>query len=175
MNIRHLKAYNMYMENVSNKLPNVRIIDFEEHHAKAFRDLNYEWLEKHFEVEPYDRIVLNNPQKNVIDIGGHIFIAMHEDRPIGTLAILKHTDHKYEIAKMGVTETAQGQGVGRKLIDAAIAKTRELGADKLVVATSTELPDANRLYKKMGFVQCDDSEIGPLPYKRHTIVMMTDV
>jgi ribosomal protein S18 acetylase RimI-like enzyme len=155
--------------------PSVEIVKFHQRYARYFRDLNYEWLEKYFEVEPYDRIILNDPQKQVIKLGGRVLFARVKGKVVGTCALLKHTDRKYELAKMAVAESFRGRGVGRLLTQAAIDKARELGADVLVLATSRLLPAANHLYESMGFRSVDQSEIGPLPYRRESIVMALDL
>ena len=153
----------------------VEIVEFQPEYAPYFRDINYEWLEKYFEVEPYDRIILNDPQKQVIKQGGYVFFARTGGLVVGTCALLKHTERKYELAKMGVTEGFRGRGVGRQLCQAAVDRARALGADTLVLATSKLLPVANHLYEKIGFRYADQSVIGPLPYKRETIVMAMEL
>jgi len=157
-----------------NKTP-VIITEFEAKYAINFRDLNYEWLEKYFEIEPYDRIVLENPINNIIKHGGFIFIALVDDEVAGTCALLKHTEKKYELAKMGVAGKYQNLGIGQKLVDATIEKSKQLGADKLILGTSKCLEAANHLYQKIGFEYCDLDEIGPLPYTRETIVMKMEL
>ena len=159
------------MSDESKKIP-VRIIEFKPEYAGHFRDLNYEWLEEYFEIEPYDRIVLENPIHHVINQGGYIFLALVGDKVAGTCALMKHTEKKYELAKMGVTKDYRNLGIGRKLVEATIEKSTRLGADKLILATSELLDAANHLYESMGFEYCDVSEIGPLPYIRETVVMM---
>jgi len=153
----------------------VTIVAFRAKHREAFKELNLAWLEQYFEVEPYDRIVLNDPQNEVIKRGGHIFVAVVDDLPVGTCALLKHTPLKYELAKMGVSNAFQGVGIGRRLVETAITKARELGAETLVLATSPKLEVANHLYQKMGFEQVSEDVIGPLPYARHSIVMALDL
>ncbi len=155
--------------------PNVRIIEFRTKHKAAFKKLNLEWLEKYFEVEPYDRIILEDPLNEVIKRGGVVFMAVVDDLPVGTCALLKHTPLKYELAKMGVSDAFQRHGIGRMLVETAICKARELGADTLVLATSPKLEAANRLYSRMGFETVSDDVIGPLPYVRHSIVMALEL
>jgi GNAT superfamily N-acetyltransferase len=155
----------------SSSFSEIEIIEYQPRYARDFRDLNYEWLERYFEVEPYDRIVLNDPQNQVIKLGGYIFFARVGGQIVGTCALLKHTDKKYELAKMGVTERFQGRGIGRRLVQVAIETARALDAETLVLATSRLLPAANHLYESLGFGYVDNSVIGPLPYKRETIVM----
>ena len=156
---------------ISSSASEIVITDFESWHADAFRELNYEWLEEFFEVEPYDRIVLGNPQKHIIDQGGAILVALDKVDPVGVCALLKHSDTKFELAKLGVTKSHQGQGVGRMLLEASITKARELDASTLILATSKLLVPANRLYEKFGFREVPLEEIGPLPYHRKTIAM----
>lgn len=48
----------------------LKIISYEEAYAKAFYQLNIEWLETFFYVEDFDREVLSNPNKYIIDQGG---------------------------------------------------------------------------------------------------------
>ncbi len=153
----------------------VEIIDFKPKYAKAFRDINYAWLEKYFSVEVYDRIVLEDPQNQIIAHGGHILLARVGGEIVGVCALLKQTESKYELAKMGVREKFRGRGLGRLLAEAAITKARELGATTLVLATSRSLITANHLYHRLGFIEVDRSEIGPLPYKRESIVMALEL
>jgi len=163
------------MKETSHPGQSVEIIEFHKRYTRHFRDLNYEWLEKYFVVEPYDRIILNDPLKQIIKLGGYIFFARVGKEIVGTCALLKHNDKKYELAKMGVTERYQGCGIGRRLARAAVSKAREVGAGSIVLATSHLLPAANHLYQSMGFEYVDLSVIGPLPYSRETIVMAMDL
>ena len=48
----------------------MEIVEFEPHHAEAFRVLNEAWISKYFVLEPKDREVLNDPQGKIIDKGG---------------------------------------------------------------------------------------------------------
>jgi len=150
----------------------IEILDYEPRYANDFKKLNYEWLEEYFIVEQYDRIVLENPQKHIIDLGGHLFFASVEDQIVGTCALLKHSDVKYEIAKLGVSSKSRGRNVGRRLVEACIERAQEIKAHTLVLATSKLLDPANKLYASVGFKECDLAEIGPLPYKRETIAMI---
>jgi putative acetyltransferase len=147
------------------------IIEFKSKYAVQFHDINVAWLEEYFEVEPYDRIVLSDPHEQIIKHGGYIFLARVNNDIVGTSALLRHAEKKYELAKMGVLESFRGKGIGRLLAQAAINKARALHADLLVLATSKKLEAANSLYHSMGFQEADIALIGPLPYKRKSVVM----
>lgn len=49
---------------------NVEIVDFLICGGDAFGQLNREWLEKFFRVEPIDEEMLSDPQSTIIDPGG---------------------------------------------------------------------------------------------------------
>lgn len=158
-----------------NEAEDVRIEEYRSKYRRHFRDLNLEWLQKYFTVEPYDRIVLNDPEREVIARGGCILIALVGNEVAGTCALIKHTERKYELAKMGVTERFQGRKVGRRLVEAAIGRAQKMGAERLILATSPLLEAANHLYRAMGFMPAEDEEFGPIPYTRHSIVMAMDL
>ena len=58
----------------------LKIISFEEAYAKAFYQLNIEWLETFFYVEDFDREVLSNPNKYIIEKGGYIFFLLENTK-----------------------------------------------------------------------------------------------
>ena len=71
---------------------NIEIIAFEPSLANEFKDLNKAWLQKYFEVEPADKKVLNDPQKEIIKKGGFIFFAKSGNTVAGTVSLLKLKD-----------------------------------------------------------------------------------
>ncbi len=81
----------------------VDIVDFKPEYRDHFRDLNVEWLEKYFVVEPIDREVLWNPER-IIEDGGVILFAKINQTIVGTCALLKQDDG-WELSKMAVTES----------------------------------------------------------------------
>jgi GNAT superfamily N-acetyltransferase len=149
----------------------ITIVEFKPKYVERFREITREWLEEYFEVEPYDRIVLKDPEGQILAHGGSIFFALVGEEVVGTCALIRHAEKKYELAKMGVERDYRGHGVGRKLAQAAIEKARLAHADEIVLATNRTLEAANRLYHSMGFHETRMDEIGPLPYKRRSIVM----
>jgi RimJ/RimL family protein N-acetyltransferase len=163
------------MDNVPKNHATVEIIDYRPQYRSAFRDLNYAWLQRSFEVEPFDRIILNDPEAHILKHGGAILFARQGNEIVGTCGLLKHTDSKYELCKVTVVEKLRGRGIGTKLVEAAIDRAQSLGASKVVLATSDKISAANRLLEKLGFAETDIGEIGPLSYKRHTIVMALDL
>lgn len=130
----------------------IKIIDFKSEYREYFSKLNYEWLEKYFEVEDIDRIILENPEKEILMKGGQIFFARYEDQIAGTAAIIKINKRTCELTKMAVTSNLQGKHIGKKLLEASIDYAIEKKFTKMILCTSPILEKATNLYKSIGFV-----------------------
>lgn len=130
----------------------------------AFRDINLEWIERYFVVEPKDHDVLGDPRKYILDPGGAILLALDGEAPVGAVALIVLGDGSVELAKMGVRPAAQGKGAGRMLVAAAVARAREMGMRRVYIETNTRLETAIRLYRDAGFVPLEQRL--PSPYAR---------
>ena len=62
---------------------------------------------------------------------------------------------------LGVAPEAQGQGVGRALVEAAAALARAAGKSRLTLGTRSEMVAARRLYERMGFRAGPPAEWAP--------------
>jgi GNAT superfamily N-acetyltransferase len=154
-------------EKRSRESRDVRIVDYEPPHEEAFRRLNEAWITTYFVLEEADRKVLEAPEVQILQKGGHILVALLADRVAGVCALLK-MDDGYELAKMAVDHEFQGRGVGLLLGQAAIARARDLGAPRVYLESNTKLKPALALYEKLGFRKV----VGrPSPYARSNIQM----
>jgi len=154
----------------------VNIVPYNRKYKSDFAKLNYEWLEKYFNTEngeTEDKRLLNNPEKEIIKKGGEIFFAILNSNVVGTCAVLKIDDTTYELAKMGVTEKAQGRQIGKKLTLTAIGYAVEKGALKLKLYTSSKLNAALNLYRGLGFIEVKGESNDR--YKRKLILMELDL
>src|SRR5690606_34779299 len=102
--------------------PAVSIIEYTPAHATAFRDLNQAWIECYFEMEELDHKSLGDPDGYIIAKGGHILMAEYNGELVGACALIKVDDQTFELAKMAVTDKAQGLKIGKRLGQAALAK-----------------------------------------------------
>ncbi len=118
---------------------------------EQFKRLNYEWLKKYFKVEKEDEKILSDPEKEIIDKGGEVFFARLENEIVGTCAAIKINDDTYELAKMAVTEKAQGRQIGKKLALAVIGFAYSKKASKVTLETNRRLQAAVNLYESLGF------------------------
>ena len=146
----------------------MEILTYGDEMAEAFKTLNIEWLEKYFEVEPEDELILSHPRAEILDKGGHILMARYNGEWVGSVALLLHVPGEYEIAKLAVTERYQGLKLGQKLMQAAIEKAKALHAERVFLISNRKLLPALRLYQKLGFVE---EPLAENPYARTDIQM----
>lgn len=148
---------------------NTDIIAYNPKYAKDFKNLNIEWLEKYFYVEPHDEEVLGKPEKYIINPGGHIFFIKAEEKIIGTVALMKIEEGIYELTKMAVSPIYQGQKLGQQLMQYILGFAQEQGYKKLIIYSNRKLENAIFIYKKFGFKEIPIEENNP--YARGDIKM----
>lgn len=130
----------------------LRLREFSDDLAPAFHDINKEWIEAMFVLEPLDREVLENPRDKIIAPGGTIlFVEAEGVGVVGACALKPTGGNSYELTKMGVLESARGLGAGAFLLSATIARAQRLGADPLYLLTNKTCEAAIHLYEKLGF------------------------
>lgn len=129
----------------------IDIVSYEDQYLEDFKNLSYEWLEKYVSVEPEDERILNNPREVILNRGGHIYFAQDGNKLVGTVALIRLDSKLFELAKLAVTEDYKGQGIGDLLMEVAIDKAGQLGAEKVLLFTARKLVAAIGLYVKHGF------------------------
>lgn len=150
----------------------LEIIPFEEKHSNHFYDLNVEWLEKYFYVEPYDKKVLSNPKKYVIDLGGYIFFAKYNTEIVGVVSLINQKTF-FELSKMAVLPKYHGLKIGQKLMDYCITFARNQQWKSITLYSHKKLVPAISLYKKVGFKEIPLEENSH--YKRSNIKMLLEL
>jgi DNA-binding MarR family transcriptional regulator len=147
----------------------VQLLDYAPQYQADFKRLNVEWIEQHFRLEPADLKALDEPEAYILHPGGHILLAAYQGLIVGTCALVKLDAQTYELAKMAVSPTAQGLGIGYRLGEAALVKARALGAGRVYLESNTKLGQALNLYYKLGFRKTVAGT--PSPYERCNIQM----
>lgn len=117
----------------------------------AFLRLNEDWISKYFTLEPGDQELLSDPKTHILDPGGQICIADANDESVGCCALIVIAPGELELAKMTVSESARGRGVGRMLLQFAIDEARRMGAHRLYLESNTKAAAAIHLYEQLGF------------------------
>lgn len=151
--------------------PTLHIRPFQPGDASAFRDLNEQWILKYFSLEESDRVTLGHPESSVLQPGGHIFMAMLGDIPVGCCALLADGPGVFELGKMAVMEGHRGLGIGRKILEHVIAQARALGARSLHLGTHSKLAGAIHLYETVGFRHVPPDQAPASPYARAEVFM----
>jgi DNA-binding MarR family transcriptional regulator/N-acetylglutamate synthase-like GNAT family acetyltransferase len=166
--------HNRVMDKIKEKQRSeVKILDYRTELKSQFRDLNYDWIKKYFTVEKKDKSLLENPEKEIIKKGGFILFAEFEDEIAGTVALIKHNENEFELAKMAVAGKFQGKQIGKSLAIAAIERAKSLNASILFLETNSTLIPALNLYDKLGFNQVEMKKQSD--YSRATLRMELDL
>jgi len=134
-----------------------------------FRSLNEEWLKKYFVLEPYDTILLENCEEEIIDKGGYIFFGVQDGEVIGTYALLAPKNGCVELGKMAITAAHQGKGYGQQLLKHALKTAKAFGNKEILLYSSRSLKNSIYLYRKFGFKEVPNTNS---PYKRGDIKMI---
>ncbi len=145
------------------------IISFESKYAKDFANLNIEWLEKYFVVEPHDADLLEQCEETIINKGGYIFFAKVDAEIAGTFSLIKIEDGVYELGKMAVSPMFQGQKIGQQLLQFCVEFSKDQNWEKLILYSNRILENAIYIYSKYGFKEIPMEE-NP-PYQRSNIKM----
>jgi putative acetyltransferase len=143
--------------------------------AAAFARLNETWITQHFTLEAKDRETLADPVGYYVTPGGDVLVARHGEDVLGCVALEPVGAGVFELSKMAVDPAAQGNGLGRRLLEAAIDRARELGATSLFLGSNRRLGPAVHLYEAVGFRHVPRERIGPLPYDRADVFMELDL
>lgn len=134
------------------------IHEFRDDLAHHFRDINAEWINAMFRMEPTDQAVLEQPRQRIIDAGGTILLVEVEDLGIvGAGALMPGKDGGLELTKMGVRQSARGRKAGEYLLRALIARAQTVAIEPFFLLTNTRCAAAIHLYEKAGFQH--DAEI----------------
>ena len=137
--------------------------------SEKFKSLNLEWLNRYFEVETIDKLVLNNPKTEIIDKGGFIFMIQKNYETIGTFAFIKKNEKIYEFSKMAIIPEERGKGYGNLAMRFLIEFSKNKNWSKLILYSNTKLKNSIHLYKKFGFKEIPLEE--NLIYSRGNIKM----
>ena len=133
----------------------IKIIPYRSEHHDDFKQLNLEWLDHFHLTESHDLMILDDPEGQVIDKGGFIFMAEAGGKIVGSAGLMKEHEGVYELIKMAVTESHRGKGIARLLIERCLYKAREIGAEKVTLFSNHQLETAINLYAKYGFQHTD--------------------
>lgn len=88
---------------------------------------------------------------------GQVLVAQLQDEVVGVcqLIVFRHLQSKgglcAEVESVHVHPERRGSGIGRVLMEAAVARARELGCYRIQLTSNRARPDAHRFYAALGF------------------------
>jgi GNAT superfamily N-acetyltransferase len=85
-----------------------------------------------------------------------MWIAEHDDRIVGSVAILAASDDVAQLRWFLVDPESRGEGLGTALLHDAVAFCRESGYASVILWTVSALAAAARLYVAAGFRKCEE-------------------
>jgi aminoglycoside 6'-N-acetyltransferase I len=103
---------------------------------------------------PYGLLLDADPSMEVISTYldlSEIYVALLEDKIIGTFVLYPVDDDTLEIKNIAVDESLQRRGIGKLLLNKAEQISVSKGAKKIDIATSNASFEALSLYQKAGF------------------------
>lgn len=140
----------------------IEIIPYDAALLPAFQSLNRAWISHYFRIEPEDERELANAEAVILSTGGQIFFALEQgaerlpENVLGCVGVYVREADFYEIIKLAVADRAQGRGLGKLLMDAAMGFiAAQPDATRAVILSNRSLGPAMALYAKMGFVEVE--------------------
>jgi putative acetyltransferase len=84
--------------------------------------------------------------------GGYFGVVLESNRIVACVGVYRETADTCELRKMYCLPGSRGKGLGKKLLEFALAKARELGFSRIRLETASSLKEAVNLYQQYGFV-----------------------
>ena len=149
----------------------IEIVWFNKKYSEQFFILNKLWIEESWRLEDSDKKDLLNPDK-IVENGGQVFFALENEIPVGTAAMIKSSEDRFELAKMTVQEEFRGKGIANMLMDECLKFAKENKANEIFLISNDSLKIARNLYDKYGFKEVNlDSQ----KYDRGNVKMILKI
>lgn len=130
-------------------------------------DMSNAYMASRYPAESNHMVDVDTLEKPTVSF----FVARNEGQIVGCCAVVEAGDGTGEIKRMFVDPQARGLKIGQLMMDAIIARGRELRLNAIRLETGISQPEAIGLYRKTGFV-----EIEPFaPYKPDPLSMFMEL
>ncbi len=104
----------------------------------------------------YEKEMLSGMAELYNDLeGSQMWIAECKGNIVGDIAIIRRGNDQAQLRWFGVDADFQGQGLGSKLLEIAMAFCKEKGYSHIILGTLDILKPARHLYSKFGFCKTE--------------------
>ncbi|GIN39767.1 MULTISPECIES: GNAT family N-acetyltransferase [Heyndrickxia] len=106
------------------------------------------------ESPPIELLLLADPSRKLVEEyidRGQCFVAEENGVVHGVYVLLPTRPETIELVNIAVSEKEQGKGIGKKLVNHAIAHAREQGFKTIEIGTANSSISQLALYQKCGF------------------------
>ncbi|RXZ84852.1 GNAT family N-acetyltransferase [Paenibacillaceae bacterium] len=106
------------------------------------------------EQPPMELLLLADPSPELVNDylkRGDCYVAVADGSIIGVYVLLPTRPETVEIVNVAVAESRQGEGIGKRLVNHAIAQAREHGFRTVEIGTGNSGVGQLALYQKCGF------------------------
>lgn len=151
---------------------------FREYAASLSVNLSFQNFEAEVATLPGDyappngRLFLALAENVTLPSNERPFSAGSRGEAAGCIALRKIDDETCEMKRLYVRDGYRGQGVGRKLVEAAIEAAREIGYRRMRLDTLPEMKQAQALYRALGFTEIPPYRFNPVPRTRFFELML---
>jgi RimJ/RimL family protein N-acetyltransferase len=90
---------------------------------------------------------------------GAFFVVRAGDQPVGSVGVERLDGASAELHRLYLDPTWWGRGVGRALVEAALAWCRAAGLHRVILWSDTRFDRAHRLYERLGFLRTGERTI----------------
>lgn len=103
---------------------------------------------------------LDDIEQSYFARGGTFCVLEDEDGSIvGAYGLYPAQERTCELRKMYLHRAYRGQGLGRHLLEEALANARRLGFTAVTLETASVLTEAIALYRRYGFIPCPSDHL----------------
>jgi len=117
-------------------------------------------LPVNLDYQDFQKELAGLPGKYAADVGGAVFLAYSptDGEPVGVVGVRNLPTEGSgvpicELKRLYLAPHARGKGVAHSLMDAVLARARELGYKEMLLDTLRSMTPARKLYEHYGFTE----------------------
>ena len=119
-------------------------------------------FQHYLDLQDYEREI-GHLEEKYGEPAGRLYLAAWDGETAGCVALHPLEGDLAELKRLYVRPAFRGRGIGRALTERIIADARAEGYRTLQLDTQPFLPEAIRLYQKLGFAEMKGYNTSPLP------------